>query len=105
MLIKKNWTCEISAYSQDFKIWSFELFLRGEQTNVKTCSDELLFDVKKKWNLMGSEWCDEELSPFNDYFQNDENVGKMIYQNESVVNVFADQKSTVLKKFNNEKTW
>ena len=52
---------------------------------------------------MNIEWRDEKLSPFNDYFQNDENVGKMIYQNEFVVNVFAGQKSAVWKKFDDEK--
>ena len=75
----KNWTCEIFACLQDFEIWLFKLFLWNEQTNVKTCDDELLSDVKKKWNLAGSKWCDEELSSFDDYFQNDENVDKMIY--------------------------
>ena len=45
----------------------------------------------------------KKLSSFNDYFQNDENVDKMIYQNKSVADVFTDQKSTVLKKFDDEK--
>ena len=79
------------------------MFLRNEQTDVKTCDDELLLDVKKKRNLVDIEWCDEKLSPFDDYFQNNENVDKMIHQNGFVVNVFADQRSTVLKKFEDEK--
>ena len=77
--------------------------MRNEQTDVKTCDDELLPDAKKKRNLTGSEWRDEELSPSDDYFQNDENVDKMIHQNEFIVHVFTDQKSAVLRKFDDEK--
>ena len=54
----KNWIREISTHSQDFEIWLFKLFLWNKQTNVKTCDDELLSEVKKKRNLMGSEWRD-----------------------------------------------
>ena len=43
----KNWICKIFVCSQDSEIWPFELFLLSEQTNVKTCDDELLFVVKK----------------------------------------------------------
>ena len=99
----KNWICEIFACSKNFRIWSFKLFLRNEETNVKTYDDELLFNVKKKRNLMNNKWCDENSSPFNDYFQNNENVGKMIHQKRSIVNIFIDQKSAVLKKFDDEK--
>ena len=99
----KNWIREIFACSQNFRIWSFELFLRHEQTNVKICSDELLSDVKKKRNLMDNEWRNKKLSSFNDYFQNNENVDKMIHQNGFIVNVFIDQKSAVLKKFEDKK--
>ena len=77
--------------------------MRNKQTNIKTYDDELLFDVKKKRNLTSNKWCDEKLSSFDDYFQNNENIGKMIHQNESIVDVFADQKSTVLRKFVGEK--
>ena len=52
---------------------------------------------------MNRNWRDEKLSSFNDYFKNDEKVDKMIHQNESVVDVFAGQKSVVLKKFDNKK--
>ena len=50
----KNWICEISARSQDFWIWSFKLLLRNEQTDVKTCDNELFFYVKKNeiWWIM-----------------------------------------------------
>ena len=58
---------------------------------------------KKKQNLMNNEWHNEKLSSSDDYFQNNENIGKMIHQNELVVNVFIGQKSIVLKKFNDEK--
>ena len=58
---------------------------------------------KKKRNLTGNEWCDEKLLPFNDYFQNGENVGKIIHQNGFVVNVFVAQRTIVLKKFDDEK--
>ena len=58
---------------------------------------------KKKRNLTNNKWRGEKLSPFDDYFQNDENIDKMIHQNESIVDVFADQKSVVLKKFDDEK--
>ena len=51
----KNWTREISTYSQNFEIWSFKLFLQNEQTNVKAYDDELLPDAKKKRNLADSE--------------------------------------------------
>ena len=54
---------------------------------------------------MNNEWRDEKLSSFDHYFQNNKNIDKMIHQNESVVHVFADQKSTVLKKFDDEKIW
>ena len=58
---------------------------------------------KKKRNLTNSEWRDEKLSPFDDYFQNGEDIDKMIHQNKSVVIVFIDQKSAVLKKFDDDK--
>ena len=77
--------------------------MQNEQTGVKTFDDELLSDVKKKRNFASSEWRNEELSPFNNYFQNDEGVDKMIHRSESVVDVFADQKSAVLKKFDDVK--
>ena len=54
---------------------------------------------------MNNKWRGEKLSSFNNYFQNDENIDKMIDQNEFVVNVFIDQKSTVLKKFDDKKIW
>ena len=44
------------------------MFLRNEQTDVRTYDDELFFDAKKKQNLMSHKWRDEKLSPFNDYF-------------------------------------
>ena len=34
---------------------------------------------KKKLNLMNNKWWDEKLSSFDDYFQNYENVDKIIY--------------------------
>ena len=52
---------------------------------------------------MNNEWCDEKISPFNNYFQNDENVDKMIHQNGFIVNVFVGQRLTVLRKFDDEK--
>ena len=63
----------------------------------------IAFWCQKKRNLTNNKWCDEKLSLFNNYFQNDENVDKMIYQNGFIVNVFIGQKSVVLKKFNDEK--
>ena len=54
---------------------------------------------------MDNEWRDEKLPLFNDYFQNNKNVDKIIHQNGSVVEVFIDQKSAVLKKFDDEKIW
>ena len=52
---------------------------------------------------MNNKWRDKKSSPFNNHFQNNENVDKMIYQNEFIVNVFTDQKLTVLKKFDDKK--
>ena len=75
----------------------------NKQTDVKTYDDELFSDVKKKRNLANNEWRDEKLSSFDDYFQSDEGVDKMVHQSESVVHVFADQKSAVLRKFDDEK--
>ena len=66
----KNWIHEIFIYLQNFKIWLFKFFLRSEQTNVKTCDDKLLSNVKKKQNLTNNKWRDEKLSSFNNYFQN-----------------------------------
>ena len=43
----KNWIYKTFVCSQDFKIWSFKLFLWNEQTNVKRCDNELFFDVEK----------------------------------------------------------
>ena len=54
---------------------------------------------------MDSEWHDEKLSPFDDYFQNGEGVDKMIHQNGFVIYVFTDQRLAVLKKFDDEKIW
>ena len=40
-----NRICEVFTHLQNFRIQSFELFLWSEQTNVKTCNNELFFDV------------------------------------------------------------
>ena len=101
----KDWAREVLACSQGSGVWSSELSLRGEQTDVRACGDWLLSDAKKGRNLADSEWRGKKLSPFNDYFQNDEDVDKMIHQNEFVADVFTGQKSVVLKKFDDKKIW
>ena len=78
------------------------LSLRGEQTDARACGDGLLPDAKKGRNLAGSGWRSEGLSPSNGYSWSGEGVGKVVHQSGSVADVFAGQRSAVLRRFGDE---